>query len=182
MPDATRSTVLLRNVLARVPAFAESLAVWSGTPKKAYDIVRGYWEESVFPRAGAEGPFTAFWNRTLERGVIASLDDPAGKYVKDLAGSPYGETSIRHLLRMSSGLTFTEPQGAYYVMVDVSPLGFPTDTAAAEWLIKEVGVAGVPGSSFFREPEQRYIRFHFAKKEETLRAAGEKLARLARGR
>jgi CubicO group peptidase (beta-lactamase class C family) len=44
----------------------------------------------------------------LERGVIASLDDPAGKYAKDLAGSPYGETSIRHLLRMSSGLTFTE--------------------------------------------------------------------------
>ncbi|MEY4712266.1 MAG: 6-aminohexanoate-dimer hydrolase [Pseudomonadota bacterium] len=44
----------------------------------------------------------------LERGMIASLDDPAGKYAKDLAGSPYGETSIRHLLRMSSGLTFTE--------------------------------------------------------------------------
>jgi aminotransferase len=40
----------------------------------------------------------------------------------------------------------------------------------------------VPGSSFFREPEHRYIRFHFAKKEETLLAAGEKLARLARGR
>ncbi len=42
------------------------------------------------------------------RGHIASLDDPASRYVKDLAGSPYGETSIRHLLRMSSGLTFTE--------------------------------------------------------------------------
>jgi CubicO group peptidase (beta-lactamase class C family) len=44
----------------------------------------------------------------LERGVIASLDDPADKYAKDLAGSPYGATSLRHLLRMSSGLTFTE--------------------------------------------------------------------------
>ncbi|NBS46052.1 MAG: class C beta-lactamase-related serine hydrolase [Betaproteobacteria bacterium] len=44
----------------------------------------------------------------LERGVIASIDDPAGKYAKDLAGSAYGDTSIRHLLRMSSGLTFTE--------------------------------------------------------------------------
>lgn len=42
------------------------------------------------------------------RGHIASLDDPASRYVRELAGSPYGETSIRHLLRMSSGLTFTE--------------------------------------------------------------------------
>ncbi len=44
----------------------------------------------------------------IERGVIASIDDPAGKYAKDLAGSAYGDTPIRHLLRMSSGLTFTE--------------------------------------------------------------------------
>lgn len=44
----------------------------------------------------------------LERGIIASLDDPAEKYAKDLAGSAYGQTPIRHLLRMSSGITFTE--------------------------------------------------------------------------
>jgi len=80
-----------------------------------------------------------------------------------------------------TGLSFTEPQGAYYVMVDISPLGFANDTAAAEWMVREIGVAGVPGSSFFRESEQRYIRFHFAKREETLLAAGEKLERLARG-
>lgn len=75
-------------------------------------------------------------------------------------------------------LPFTEPQGAYYVMVDISSLGFARDTEAAEWFIREVGVAGVPGSSFFREPEHRFIRFHFAKKEETLRAAGERLLQL----
>ena len=50
--------------------------------------------------------------------------------------------------------------------------------AAAEWFVREVGVVPVPGSSFFREPEHRFIRFHFAKKEETLRAAGERLATL----
>lgn len=77
-----------------------------------------------------------------------------------------------------TGLSFTEPQGAYYVMIDISPLGFANDTAAAEWMVREIGVAGVPGSSFFRESEQRYIRFHFAKREETLLAAGEKLERL----
>lgn len=74
-----------------------------------------------------------------------------------------------------TGLKFTEPQGAYYTLLDISPLGFSTDTEAAGWMTREVGVTGVPGSSFFREPEHRYIRLHFAKKEETLRAAGEKL-------
>jgi aminotransferase len=78
-----------------------------------------------------------------------------------------------------TGLTFTEPQGAYYVMLDISPLGFDDDTRAAEWFIREIGVAGVPGSSFFRHPEHRFLRLHFAKKEETLEAAGERLVRLA---
>jgi aminotransferase len=64
-------------------------------------------------------------------------------------------------------------------MVDISALGFADDTAASEWLIKDVGVAGVPGSSFFREPVKHLIRFHFAKREETLRAAGERLGSLA---
>ncbi|MPN08793.1 Methionine aminotransferase [bioreactor metagenome] len=81
------------------------------------------------------------------------------------------------LLRQT-GLPFTEPQGAYYVMVDISSLGFAHDHAAAEWFVREVGLAGVPGSSFFREPEHRFIRFHFAKKEETLWAAGDRLIKL----
>lgn len=80
-----------------------------------------------------------------------------------------------------TGLPFTEPQGAYYVLLDISALGFATDTAAAEWMVREIGVAGVPGSSFFREPEHRYIRFHFAKREETLRAAAVQLLRLRDG-
>jgi|GEM_PF-3397135 len=53
---------------------------------------------------------------------------------------------------------------------------------SAEWFVRKIGVAGVPGSSFFREPEHRFIRFHFAKKEETLGAAGVKLERLRKGR
>jgi aminotransferase len=76
-------------------------------------------------------------------------------------------------------LPFTEPQGAYYVMVDITALGFANDTLASEWLIKDIGVAGVPGSSFFREPVNHLIRFHFAKREETLRAAGERLVGLS---
>ena len=69
----------------------------------------------------------------------------------------------------------TEPQGAYYVMVDISEFGYDSDLDFCVDLIKNVGVAAVPGSSFFKEEENRYIRFHFAKKDDTLLAALDRL-------
>ena len=69
----------------------------------------------------------------------------------------------------------TEPQGAYYVIVDISEFGYDSDLDFCVDLIKNVGVAAVPGSSFFKEEENRYIRFHFAKKDETLLAALDRL-------
>lgn len=69
----------------------------------------------------------------------------------------------------------TEPQGAYYVMVDISEFGYDSDLDFCVDLIKNVGVAAVPGSSFFKEEENRYIRFHFAKKDETSLAALDRL-------
>lgn len=69
----------------------------------------------------------------------------------------------------------TEPQGAYYVMVNISEFGYDSDLDFCVDLIKNVGVAAVPGSSFFKEEENRYIRFHFAKKDETLLAALDRL-------
>ncbi len=69
----------------------------------------------------------------------------------------------------------TEPQGAYYVMVDISEFGYDSDLDFCVDLIKNVGVAAVPGSSFFKEEENCYIRFHFAKKDETLLAALDRL-------
>ncbi|MDR1506634.1 MAG: aminotransferase class I/II-fold pyridoxal phosphate-dependent enzyme [Treponema sp.] len=77
-----------------------------------------------------------------------------------------------------AGLGYTKPQGAYYVLADIGQFNGDDDTRFCEWLAKEVGVAAVPGSSFFREPVNHLIRFHFAKKEETLAAAGERLAAL----
>jgi aspartate/methionine/tyrosine aminotransferase len=117
----------------------------------------------------------------LQEAAVAGLELPMSYYQEMAAGYARKRTLFSGLLA-KTGLKYTEPQGAYYSLLDISPLGFKTDTEAAEWMVKEVGLAGVPGSSFFREPEHRYIRFHFAKKEETLLAAGEKLARLARGR
>ena len=74
------------------------------------------------------------------------------------------------------GLSFTEPQGAYYVMVDISEFGYKDDYEFCVDLAEKVGVGAVPGSSFFREDVNQYIRFHFAKKDDTLNAALERLA------
>lgn len=69
------------------------------------------------------------------------------------------------------GLNHTVPQGAYYVLIDISEFGFESDLEFAEVLARDVGVGAVPGSSFFKEPENRYVRLHFAKKDETLNEA-----------
>ena len=68
-------------------------------------------------------------------------------------------------------IAHTEPQGAYYVLLDVSEYGYESDLEFCEKLAEKVGVGAVPGSSFFREPENRYIRMHFAKRTETLNDA-----------
>jgi aminotransferase len=65
-------------------------------------------------------------------------------------------------------------------MVDISPFGFASDVDFALWLTREIGVTPVPGSSFFAHPENRYVRFNFAKRSSTLHAAGERLLKLRR--
>jgi len=113
----------------------------------------------------------------LQEAAVAGLELPDSYYtgLRDLYTAK--RDVFLEILR-KTGLPFTEPQGAYYVMVDISSLGFANDSAASEWFIREIGVAGVAGSSFFREPVNHLIRFHFAKNEETLRAAGERLLRV----
>jgi aminotransferase len=74
------------------------------------------------------------------------------------------------------GLTFTEPQGAYYVLMDIGEFGYESDLQFCEDLARKVGVGAVPGSSFFRENVNHLIRFHFAKQDETLLKALDRLA------
>lgn len=74
------------------------------------------------------------------------------------------------------GLDFVEPQGAYYIMVDISEFGYKDDYQFCLDLAEKVGVGAVPGSSFFRENVNRYVRLHFAKKDETLYSALDRLA------
>ena len=74
------------------------------------------------------------------------------------------------------GISHTVPEGAYYILLDVSEYGYASDLDFCEKLAEHVGVGAVPGSSFFKEPENRYIRLHFAKKNETLNDALERLS------
>ena len=75
-------------------------------------------------------------------------------------------------------LAHTTPQGAYYVLLDISEFGYESDLEFCEDLASKVGVGAVPGSSFFREPVNHLIRFHFAKRDETLLDALNRLEQL----
>ena len=76
------------------------------------------------------------------------------------------------------GLEHTTPQGAYYVLMDISRYGYKSDLEFCEMLARDVGVGAVPGSSFFREDVNYLIRFHFAKKDGTLHEALNRLEKL----
>ena len=76
------------------------------------------------------------------------------------------------------GLVHNIPQGAYYVMLDISAFGYDSDLQFCGDLAAKVGVGAVPGSSFFREPVNHLIRFHFAKKDDTLNEALNRLETL----
>lgn len=71
-----------------------------------------------------------------------------------------------------------DPEGAYYVLMDIAEFGYDSDLEFCEDLARLVGVGAVPGSSFFREPVNHLIRFHFAKKDETLLEALNRLEQL----
>ena len=90
-------------------------------------------------------------------------------------------THMKHLFcdgLSQFGLNFTDPQGAYYVLLDVSKYGVKDDLHFCEWLAEHVGVGAVPGSCFFREDVNHLIRFHFAKRDETLLAALDRLSEM----
>ena len=78
------------------------------------------------------------------------------------------------------GISHTIPQGAYYIMLDIAEFGFESDLEFCEVLARDVGVGAVPGSSFFREPVNHLIRLHFAKREDTLNAALNRLEGMRR--
>ena len=121
----------------------------------------------------------------------AALLQEAGAFALSLPASYYGKLAADYTARRDAivgmlepaGFRCFRPAGAYYVMCDISDFGFENDVEMVRHLIENVGVACVPGSSFFSDPNlgRHLIRFCFCKKPETLEAAGDRLARFARG-
>jgi len=113
----------------------------------------------------------------LQEAAVTALELPDG-YYRDLQRLYTEKRNIFLQYLDAAGLRYTEPEGAYYVMIDISEFGWGDDIAFCEWMAREIGVAAVPGSSFFHEPVNHLVRLHFAKKPETLESAGERLLKL----
>jgi aminotransferase len=116
----------------------------------------------------------------LQIAGVAAMALPAAYY--ETTRREYAERrDVMMRVLLDAGFLADPPQGAYYVMADVSSLGFDDDVAAARHLVEDVGVAAVPGSSFFSRPElgSHLLRFAFPKKLETLEEAGKRLRRMS---
>jgi len=123
----------------------------------------------------------------LTVGAAAPLQ-AAGAYALSLPGEYYEKLQREYQARRGvllpvleeAGFSTFVPDGAYYIMTDISAFGFPDDVAFTKHLIREIGVACVPGSSFYSAASlgKQQVRFCFCKKDETLNRAAERLSRL----
>ncbi len=115
----------------------------------------------------------------LQAAAAAAMRMPASYYT-DLAATYRAKRQRLMGILQQAGFVCYEPKGAYYIMTDISGFGFPDDVTFARYLVTDIGVASVPGSSFYRDPAsgKNKVRFCFCKKEETLQAADERLSRL----
>jgi aspartate/methionine/tyrosine aminotransferase len=116
----------------------------------------------------------------LQQAGIMALQLP-DTYFNGLSAEYAGRRTAALEILENAGFRCFLPKGAYYIMADISGFGFPNDVAFARHLVEHVGVAAVPGSSFYHNSNagSQQIRFCFCKKYETLSAAGAKLAQLA---
>jgi aspartate/methionine/tyrosine aminotransferase len=113
-----------------------------------------------------------------EAGAVA-LRLPASFYA-DLAAMYERKRAMLSRALTEAGLKCSSPAGAYYIMADINHLGFSDDFEAADFMLNEVGVAPVPGSSFYSRPElgRNKLRFTFSKSDETIAQAAERLRSL----
>ena len=115
----------------------------------------------------------------LQEAGVYALQMPANYYEKLVTDYTVRRDRLMGILG-DAGFKCLRPRGAYYIMADISAFGFPDDVSFARHLVTDIGVAAVPGSSFFRNSGDghSYLRFTFCKKEETFQRAAERLAKL----
>ena len=138
-------------------------------------VIEGARKVHDFLTVGAAAP--------LQEAAVAGLTMPASYY--EGLRALYTEKCDHFLAGLDAiGLKHNVPQGTYFVMIDISDfLALPqfkgwTDLEFCEWMIKNIGVAAVPGSSFFKEPVNHLIRMHFARGTDVLDKAVHRLAKL----
>jgi aspartate/methionine/tyrosine aminotransferase len=163
----------------------EELAVTINSLSKTYSVTgwRVGWAIACEELTGAIRKVHDF----VTVGAAAPLQE-AGAHALTLPRAYYEELSRSYSKKRDTMLGVLEgagfrvfrPRGAYYIMTDISEFGFDSDETFARFLVEKVGVAAVPGSSFYRDPRQgrQRIRFNFCKKESTLEAAAVRLTRI----
>ena len=142
---------------------------WIVAPPEATDAIRKVHD---FLTVGAPAP--------LQEGVAGGLEELGADYYERLEADYRRRREILHEALTAAGFRCSRPEGAYYVLADFSGVSDLPDDEFARWLTREVGVAPVPGSSFFSDPERGrdLVRFAFCKTEETLEKAAGRLASL----
>ena len=137
------------------------------------DITNAIRKVHDFLTVGAAAP--------LQAAAAVALASPQS-YYDDLAATYRVKRDRLMKILTDVGFVCFEPKGAYYIMVDASKFGFRDDVALARHLVTEIGVASVPGSSFFHDAAlgRQRVRFCFCKKDETIEAAAARLAKLTR--
>lgn len=170
--------------MATIPGM-EDLTVTINSLSKTYSITgwRVGWaiahEDLTLPIRKVHDFLTVGAPAPLQRSGATAVNLPE-KFYTDL----HDEYKIRRTLMLEIlnevGIPYYKPDGAYYVFCDVSSFGYKDDIAITKHLVKEVGVAVVPGSSFFRKSEDpgKYIRFCFSRQMETLNEARQRLKKL----
>lgn len=115
----------------------------------------------------------------LQRAGVAALNLPESYYQALIEKYDKNRMRLVNILK-EAGFHCHPPEGAYYIMTDITDFGFPDDTTFAQWLVKEIGVGGVPGSSFYSRPNlgKTKFRFMFSIADQVLTEAGERLMKI----
>jgi aminotransferase len=166
--DGMRERAITINALSKTYSVTGWRVGWAIAPPEVTGRIRKVHD---FLTVGAAAPLQA-------AGAVA-LRFPQNYY--ETMAREYTERRERMLGMLSAaGFQCSRPRGAYYIMADIASFGFPDDVSFARHLVKDIGVAAVPGSSFYRDPAdgRTQLRFTFCKMEKTMQLAAERLAKL----
>ncbi|MGC1687976.1 MAG: aminotransferase class I/II-fold pyridoxal phosphate-dependent enzyme [Candidatus Acidiferrales bacterium] len=172
IPPATveglRKRTITINALSKTYSVTGWRVGWAIAPPEVTSAIRKVHD---FLTVGAAAPLQ-------EAGAVA-LQFPESYYEKLAADYLVRRDKMLAILG-DAGFRCFRPRGAYYIMTDISAFGFSDDVTFARHLVKEIGIAAVPGSSFYRNPADgsKQLRFTFCKSEKTLNAAAERFSKL----